>query len=320
MAFKKLSPWEEILFKDVDVPSNIIIPVDDTYAYLQYPNLRWIFNKLELCKSQGIECAPIGVEPKKYPVFMKPITNLYGMGMEAKRIDEEDDINNRPGFFWMEYLQPPHISTDVVLYNGQPKWWGHTLAYKLDDTKFSMWEFRGNTRFNLLEEYIQKWLKDNVGSHTGVFNFETMNGKIIDAHPRMSVQFVDLYGDGWLQAVANLYNGEEWKYSSEDKIGYSAPIWSNDFINLKIRKSKFEDLCSRVKSIQITVEDFYQPPSGFRIAVVNGHDKDEVLSVVNDFKKALEGGDPSWWEAFKIYKKNIEIIDLISEIHLSKED
>lgn len=320
MAFKRLEPWEEILFKDITVDSGVTIPVDDEYAYLQYPNLRWIFNKLDLCKSQDIKCAPIGVDPPSYPVFMKPITNLYGMGMEAKKIDEEKDIDNRPGFFWMEYLEPPHVSTDVVFVEGNPVWWGHTLAHKLDDTKFEMWEFRGETRFELLEEYITTWMKDEIGSYTGVFNFETMNHKIIDAHPRMAVQFVDLYGEGWLQAVADLYSGKEWNYDNKEEIGYSVPIWSNDYIELQMDKSKFEALCKEVSSIQITTEDFYQPPTGYRIAIVNGHCKDKVVAVVDAIKGALDSKDTSWWRKFKIYRKLTQVEEVISESLPSKED
>ena len=320
MPFKNLSPWEEVLFKGIDIPSNATIPVDDEHAYLCYRDLRWIFNKMDLCNSQGIKCAPIGVEPKKYPVFMKPIINLYGMGMEAKRIEEESDLTNKPGFFWMEYLEPPHISTDVVFYSGIPVWWGHTVAHKIDDTRFEMWEYRGDTRMNLVEEYITSWFKDHVGGYTGVFNFETLNGKIIDAHPRMSVQFVDLYGEGWLQAVANLYGGKEWNYDGKGKIGYSVPIWSNDFIELKMSESKFNTLRAEVSSIQITVEDYYQPTTGYRVAVVNGHDKEKVLKVVNSIKNNLDGKDSSWWDMFKIYRRRTDVEEVIPQLSPPKGD
>lgn len=320
MSFKTLAPWEEILFKGIEIPNNVTIPVNDEFAYLSYPNLRWMFNKMELCRTQNIKHAPVGVEPSKYPVFMKPIINLYGMGMEARRIDEESDESNKPGFFWMEYLEGPHISTDVVYERGIPVWWGHTLAHKLDDTRFEMWEFRGNIKFELIEEYITKWVEDNIGKHHGVLNFETMNGKIIDAHPRMSTQFVDLYSEGWLQSVANLYAGIDWMHEEKEEIGYSMPIWSDEFIDLVMSENKFSSLCEKVISIQITTENFYQPPQGYRIAVINGRDKDIVISVANSIKKALREHESGWWDKLRIHHKKTVIEDIIVEEPLSKED
>ncbi|NJO62897.1 MAG: hypothetical protein HC836_33150 [Richelia sp. RM2_1_2] len=310
MGFKNLSDWELTLFNKVRVPSNITIPVDDTCAYLTYPHFRWIFNKLELCRSQGIDCAPVGIMPNKYPVFMKPITNLYGMGIEAKRINHENELVAKPGFFWMEYLYPPHISTDVVFKKGTSVWWGHTIAHKIDDTRFDLWEFCGDTRFESLEKYIREWAKCNISNYTGVFNFETLDEKIIDAHPRMSVQFINLYNDNWLQSVVDLYCHNRWDYNSKEKKGYSMPIWSNDYIDLEMQDAFLCSMLSNVISIHITSETVFQPPTGFRIAVVNGHELESVRQVANIIKESLINPSPQVWRKFILHKSlsSVEVI------------
>lgn len=68
------------------------VPLDDQSAYLQYPQYRWLFNKLLLSELQGLPAYPHGVEPSEVgitgPVFSKPIFNLWGLSTGARVIEQ----------------------------------------------------------------------------------------------------------------------------------------------------------------------------------------------------------------------------------------
>src|SRR5262245_735509 len=73
-------PWRTQYFTGVACAEDVVIPTDDTDSYLLYPAERWIYNKLLICETQGLEHGPHGIVPEHFPVFSKPIYNLRGMG------------------------------------------------------------------------------------------------------------------------------------------------------------------------------------------------------------------------------------------------
>ena len=95
---------------------------EDFQAWEEYPQHRWLFNKLELALQLGYDAGPTGTSIKKPGYYIvKPTYNLYGMGIGAKRMyldpekDGEDMINLAhvpPGYFWCEYFEGPHYSID----------------------------------------------------------------------------------------------------------------------------------------------------------------------------------------------------------------
>ena len=89
------------------------IPIDEDYqAWIQYPQYRWLFNKLDVSLLLGYDAGPACVpitKPNKY--IIRPIYNLYGMGIGAKvksldpRLHAEDMTHHKhvpPGNFWCE--------------------------------------------------------------------------------------------------------------------------------------------------------------------------------------------------------------------------
>jgi hypothetical protein len=62
----------------------VLISTEDADRWTWYPRHRWVYDKVAVALSQGLEAAPHGVEPKRFPVFSKPITNLKGMGVGSR--------------------------------------------------------------------------------------------------------------------------------------------------------------------------------------------------------------------------------------------
>ena len=104
---------------------NIKFPVSDSEAYVKYNKYNIVYNKLEIAKVQNIECNPLPCLPNKYPIVSKPIINLYGMGLNSKKINNEKQFYKElsSNNFWCEFLEGDHISWDFIVRNGEIKYY-----------------------------------------------------------------------------------------------------------------------------------------------------------------------------------------------------
>src|SRR5205807_5525371 len=93
------------------------IPTEDSDAWLWYPAQRWIYNKLAIALSQGLDAGPHGTMAPRFPIFSKPIINLKGMGVGSGVLHSQADYDKHyaPGHFWMTLLEGRHISSDVAV-------------------------------------------------------------------------------------------------------------------------------------------------------------------------------------------------------------
>src|SRR5262249_33502431 len=113
---------------------------------------------------------------------------------------------------------------------------------------------------------------------TGVVNIETIGGRIIECHLRMSDQWVDLNGPGWLAAVVDLYRTGAWRLQERRQTGYSVVLFGAPGMAPRgVDRAAATALLNTasVSSIQITFDEarpaaiHAMPPGGFRLAIVN---------------------------------------------------
>ena len=268
----------------VSCPDNVFIPTDDELAYQQYPDHRWIYNKLLICETQGLANAPHDIMPAQFPVFSKPIYNMRGMGCGGKIIKSPEQFREavQPGYMWMTLLDGEHVSSDAAVIEGEPVWWRHTVGETLEQGMFDHWKILAKSRPEI-EEHCGAWLRRHLKGYTGCVNFETIGGKIIEAHLRFADQWPDLYGSGWIDAVVDLYTNGRWRYRDDERrIGYSIVLFGAHGPRYrKPDQSRLEEFLgwSGVSSIQLTFhedqppEHHSMPPGGFRLAIVNCWDR-----------------------------------------------
>ena len=91
MPIVERDAWRMQYFEGVECPESVFIPTEDSDSYRLYPQHRWIYNKLLVAESQGLEAGPHGIIPDRFPVFSKPIYNLRGMGMETRVFHDRDE-------------------------------------------------------------------------------------------------------------------------------------------------------------------------------------------------------------------------------------
>jgi hypothetical protein len=281
MPIVECDPWREQYFKRAPCPPDLIVPTDDPESWRLYPTHRWIFNKLAICATQGIDSGPHGVPPGRYPVFSKPIYNLKGMGIGSRvlRSAEQYEQALTPGHLWMALLEGEQLSTDAAVIDGSVSWWRHTHAVGTGEGTFDYWQVAAGSR-PALEDKLAGWLDRHLRGYTGMVNLETIGGDIIECHLRFSDQWPDLYGgDRWVGAVVDLYARGAWRYDDrERRDGYSVVLWGPHGRRYRHPPAALIDAVLKlpdISSVQITfhadrpAEDHAMPPGGFRLAVIN---------------------------------------------------
>jgi hypothetical protein len=265
------------------------IPTEDSDAWQWYPAQRWIYNKLAVALSQGLDAGPHGTPPPRFPVFSKPIVNLKGMGVGSRVLKSQADYDTHyaAGHFWMMLLDGRHVSSDVAVVQGAPRWWRHVTGKPAGEGRFDYWIVHAEPDAGI-EDQCGAWIRKNLPGYTGMLNLETIGGTIIEAHLRFADQWPDLYGPGWVDALVELYEKGAWNFPDDDRAeGYSAVLFGPHGRRYRHPPATAVEEVKRmpgVTSVQITFhedrapESHAMPPGGFRLAIVNGFDLPGTLA------------------------------------------
>jgi hypothetical protein len=287
MPICEADPWRLQYFADVDTAANI--PTEDSDAWQWYPAHRWIYNKLAVALSQQLDAGPHGTSPGRFPVFSKPIVNLKGMGIGGRVLHSPADCDRyyTAGHFWMTLLDGRHVSSDIAVADGEPRWWRHVTGKPAGEGTFDYWTVHAEPDAGI-EDYCGAWLRKYLAGYTGMVNLETIGGKIIEAHLRFADQWPDLYGPGWVDAVVALYERGEWNFDDDDRSeGYSVVLFGAHGSRYRHPPPTLVDAVKNmpgVTSVQITFHEDWaperhaMPPGGFRLAIINGFDLRAALA------------------------------------------
>lgn len=279
------APWRHQYFAHVPCPNDVLIPADDPEAWLWNPRHRWVFDKLQVALSQGLEAAPHGLAPSRYPVFSKPIFNFGGMGFGSRVLFSREDYVRHltPGHMWMPVATGRHVSTDAAVVAGEFCWVRHATGLPGPGGTFDYWTVHAEVEA-LLEARLAAWTRQNLPDYTGMLNFETIGGTIIEAHLRFSDQWPDLYGEGWVEALVGLYRDRRWQFDgSALRDGYSLALFcphGRQYRHPPAGLVAEVVAMPGVSSVQITFHadrpaaQHSMPPGGFRVALVNAWDLD----------------------------------------------
>ena len=289
MPIYQTDPWRTQFFEDTPCPDDVIIPTKDWEAWTLYPAHRWIYDKLAVALSQGLDAAPHGVIPPAFPVFSKPMMNLRSMGAGSLPIPDLETYRAslNPGHFWSTLLTGAHVSTDAAIVDGNVRWWRHATGATAPGGTFDYWHIHAEA-MPAIEDWCGAWARKNLAGYTGMVNFETIGSRIIEAHLRFADQWPDLYGPGWVDALVGLYENRDWDFYDDDRSeGYSVVLFGPNGRRYRHPPQAFVDEIKRtpgVTSVQISFHENWEPerhampPGGFRLAIVNGLDLGKALA------------------------------------------
>jgi len=281
MPICEADPWRLQYFAQVATVANI--PTEDSDAWQWYPRYRWVYDKLAVALSQKLDAGPHGTIPPNFPVFSKPIINLRGMGVGSRVLGSNADYERHyvPGHFWMTLLEGRHLSSDVAVVDGKPRWWRHATGKPAGEGMFDYWTVQAAPDAEI-EARCGAWVEKHLAGYTGMLNLETIGGAIIEAHLRFADQWPDLYGAGWVAALVRLYEDGIWEFADSDRRdGYSVVLFGAKGRRYRHPPPAQVEEVKRmpaVASVQITFREDWpperhaMPPGGFRLAIVNGFD------------------------------------------------
>jgi hypothetical protein len=297
MPICERDPWRFQYFEGITCPADVNVPVDDIDCHEWFPKFNWVYEKLRIARSQGLQCGTREDVPSAFPVFAKPNINLRGMGLDSRVVRSRADLDALPeGHMWMPLLAGEHISTDCAIVGGDVRWMRHAVGTPWLDGAFRHWVIESGSR-PALEEMLTRWVQANMAGYTGMMNFETMGGTMIEAHLRFADQWCDIYGRAWIDALVRLHADGVWSLKEERRTGYSVPLFARHGdvpphppaeLQAQVRAMP------EVSSLQIT---FYpakagaahpMPPGGFRLGIVNCWDLQAGIAA----RDALASGFP----------------------------
>jgi hypothetical protein len=302
MPFVVRDPWRVQYFENVPCPDDVFVPVDDIDCWDFYPDMRFIYDKLFIAKSQGLPCGTHADLPRQFPVFTKPRINLKGMGMGSFIVGDEAEFHTRmaDGQMWMQLLTGPHVSTDCAVVKGEVAWVRHATGETGPGGTFKHWTIEAEDN-PALSQFVTAWISRELPSYTGMINIETIGGRIIETQIRFADQWCDLYGKGWLEAVAGLYTSGQWSFNEPPRQdAYSLPMFMK---HGNVPPHPSHDVQDRVRamsgisSLQITYHEdkpgnaHTMPPGGFRLVVINATDFAAGIAARAELAKAFEGFD-----------------------------
>ncbi len=303
MPICEIDPWRTQYFESAACPDDVFIPTEDSDAWTWHPAHRWVYDKLAVATSQGLEAAPHGVAPARYPVFSKPIYNLKGMGVGSRVLRSAADYAEayRAGHMWSTLLEGRHISSDVAVVDGVPCWWRHASGAASGDGTFDYWEIHAGPEA-AVEEWCGTWCRRHLAGYTGMVNLETIGGRIIEVHLRFADQWPDLYGAGWVEALIRLYAQREWRFDEADRrTGYSVVLFiPHGGRHRHPPRALQEEIAARpgISSLQITFHEdmapdrHAMPPGGFRVAIVNCWDHAAGKAAREQLRRYFESASP----------------------------
>jgi hypothetical protein len=216
-------------------------------------------------------------------VFSKPIINLKGMGIASRVVRSDADYEQglTPGHMWMTLLDGRHVSSDIAVVDGEPRWWRHVTGEPGREGTFDYWTVHGAPDTEI-EDYCGAWIRSHLQGYTGILNTETIGGRMIEVHLRMSDQWPDLYGAGWVDALVGLYAQRRWEFADRDRRdGFSVVLFGPHGPRHRYPPPSLVDEVRQmpgISSVQITFHEdkdpaqHAMPPGGFRLAVVNAWD------------------------------------------------
>lgn len=212
--YRQLLKYDEIwcdtmcFFNPYTDPFNIMysqkVPMFDKQAYNMYPRFNFVYDKLWVCKSQGLKCGNLElINDKfdiKYPIFIKPRWgHLSASSKNCFKIKSYEELlkyKHLKDMMWSEYIDGKEYMTDYIMLNGKIIF---QTSYEYSKEQYGYidkWKYISNTNEPI--DKIDNWVKEYMIGYSGILNIQMRDDKIIEVGLRPA------RGGAYLQSTDNV--------------------------------------------------------------------------------------------------------------------
>lgn len=272
------------------------IPINDLDSYKVHYKHNWIYNRLLLAQYQSVKCNPMPILPEEldYPVVVKPVINLYGMGLHCYRMDNEDELLDQwyHTGFWSIFKEGKHVSYDCAIKDGHVLWHCSFIGHNSDKFfgEFDYWEFSESKLPECINMIVSK-----LTDYSGVLNCECIDDVLIEAHLRMG-DIDQLIEKEVLKEIVNLYDNNSFDIDNIPKkltTVYLVPVFqddSGDTMDLNYLETEIRNCCIGHGILCYQIDDLTSahPPGRKRYVNITSTDlssafiaRDRILTILS---------------------------------------
>ena len=209
------------------------VPMYDIIAYEKYPKYNFVYDKLWIAKSCGLESGELKNLHKKdvtYPIFIKPRWgHKTASSKGCYKINKYEDILpyiNDEDMMWSEFIDDKESMTDFILLDGEIKW-QMTLIYS-DTQKGFIDDWKSINMKHQPPESIINWVNTHMKGYSGILNVQYRSDKIIEVSLRPARGGSYLKSCNNKNIITNINNVIDfniWDENLEDNMDYE-PFYS----------------------------------------------------------------------------------------------
>ena len=162
------------------------------------------------CAEPGTRCCTARCQPLGYPgLFQADLQSAKAWASAAAALGSEADyaamLTARS--FLVDAAAPATMSAATSRsWRGQPAMVAPCARHRQRQRHLRLLGSNcAPSRCRRVEEWCGAWCRKHLAGYTGMFNLETIGGRIIEVHLRFADQWPDLYGgDRWVEALSPL--------------------------------------------------------------------------------------------------------------------
>jgi hypothetical protein len=179
------------------------LPMFDKRAYHANPKYNFVYDKLWVCQSQGIDSGRLEtITPTsniQYPIFIKPRWgHKSASSKNCFKITSYDELKNYrhlDEMMWSTYIEGTENMTDYVLVNGHIV---YQITYLYSDEQHGFIEsYKLISPENQPPSHITDWVNTHLTGYTGVVNVQYRGEGIIEVGLRLA------RGGAYIQSTNN---------------------------------------------------------------------------------------------------------------------